>query len=464
MPVFTYRTELNHPVEKVFGWHTRPGALERLTPPWEDVRVEAREGGMDDGGTVTLRLRKGPANLRWVVRHTAYRENEMFRDEQVSGPFQSWKHTHRFVALGETRTAMVDEVEWEPPLGAVGTAVGGSFIEGDLARLFRFRHARLAGDLARHAHGGPGGSWRIGITGATGLVGRQLSAFLTTGGHQVVPFLRRGETDGEFIRWNPAAGLLSPEDVEGLDAVVHLAGESIAGDRWSPEKKRSILESRVEGTTLLAETLAGLQRPPRVLVSSSAVGFYGNRGDKPLGEDAGSGKGFLAEVCRQWEGATLAAERRGIRTVHLRTGMVITPAGGALDQMLTPFKLGAGGRLGSGRQYMSWIDLDDLLGLVLHALASPTIKGALNATAPEPVTNSTFTTILGRVLNRPTVLPVPGLAIRAMFGEMGQALLLEGARVLPRKAQETGFEFRFPSLEDSLRFQLGKGEDTEDVS
>jgi hypothetical protein len=244
--------------------------------------------------------------------------------------------------------------------------------------------------------------------------------------------------------------------LEGVDAVVHLAGEPIFGLRWSEEKKGRILESRKAGTEFLARALAGLVRRPRVLVSGSAVGFYGDRGAEVLTEESTPGNGFLSKVCRAWEAATEPAERAGIRVVRLRTGMVLSATGGALGTMLLPFKMGVGGRLGSGRQYVSWIDLDDQVGLIYHALRTGQVRGALNATAPHPVTNASFTDTLGRVLGRPTLIPVPALGVKGLFGEMGEALLLHGARVLPRKAEATGFEFRYPGLEDSLRFQLGR--------
>jgi uncharacterized protein (TIGR01777 family) len=260
------------------------------------------------------------------------------------------------------------------------------------------------------------------------------------------------------IFWNPAAGVLDPADLQGVDAVVHLAGTSIASGRWTDERKRSIKQSRMRGTELLARTLATMRDGPRTLISASAVGYYGDRGDRVVSEAEPSGKGFLAEVCRAWEGAVQPAERAGLRVVRLRIGVVLSPQGGALGQMLLPFKLGAGGRLGSGKQYLSWIDLDDLVGLMHHALFDETLRGPVNATAPNPVTNAVFTSALGRALGRPTVVPVPALAVKALFGELGTEALLWGQRVIPEKASEAGFEFFYEGVEDSLRFQLGRME------
>lgn len=256
--------------------------------------------------------------------------------------------------------------------------------------------------------------------------------------------------------WDPAKGRLDQEVFQGMDAVVHLAGESLAALRWSEEKKEKILQSRREGTSLISKTLAGMDSPPPVFVAASAVGYYGSRGNDLVTEEMGPGKGFLAMVCREWEGATAAARKKGIRVVNLRTGFVISPLGSGLGRMLPPFKAGLGGRIGSGRQYMSWIDLDDEVGLIHHALIRPGVSGPLNGTAPNPVPNATFTDTLGRILNRPTLLPLPSVAVKGMLGEMGTELLLKGARVVPKKAEETGYEFLFPLLEDSVRFQIGR--------
>jgi hypothetical protein len=258
------------------------------------------------------------------------------------------------------------------------------------------------------------------------------------------------------VLWDPIEGTVEEEALEGLDAVVHLAGEPLLGLRWTEEKKKRIWASRVEGTEHLSRALARLRRPPKVLVSASAIGFYGDRGDKPLSESAKQGRGFLAELCQAWEEATRPAARMAIRVVHLRTGLTLTPAGGALGTMLLPFKVGVGGRLGSGRQYVSWIDHDDLLSMIIHVIYTSSIRGPVNATAPFPVPNATFTGTLGRVLERPTFIPVPGLAVQALFGEMGKEMLLQGQRVQPAVAEATGFEFMYPGLEESLRHQLGR--------
>jgi uncharacterized protein (TIGR01777 family) len=455
---FSYQSVLaDHDPEHVFAWHERPGALERLTPPWGQVEVLKKEGGIRDGAQVALNVRQGPASFRWELRHEGYEQGRRFRDVQVSGPLKSWEHTHSFSPREEGGTLLEDEIEMEPPLGAAGGAIAPGFVKRELERLFAFRYRRLHTDLARHAEFADKERLTVAITGASGLLGSALRHFLTTGGHRVIPLVRDSRKLGEDgIFWNPAAGEIDRDGLSRADAVVHLAGASIAGGRWTDARKKAIRRSRVQGTDLIARTLAKLSGGPRTLVSASAIGYYGNRGDEIVDETAGPGKGFLAEVVQDWEAATRPAERAGLRVVRLRTGVAISPAGGALGQMLLPFKFGVGGRLGSGRQYFSWVDVDDVVGAILHCLMVPELSGAVNVTAPNPVTNATFTSVLGRVLGRPTVLPVPTLAVKAAFGQLGTEALLWGQRVVPRKLENSGFRFLYEGVEESLRFQLGR--------
>lgn len=455
MATFVHESEIPFPVDRVFAWHMRPGALERLLPPWENVRVVSREGGIDDGGTVRIRARRGPIAADMKVRHTVFEEGRLFRDEQVDGPLESWVHSHEFEPGGGGGTLLRDRIEWEGPGGAAGQIFARGVVEAELKRFFAFRGVRIARDMARHAsYGGP--RLTVAVTGSNGFIGSALRNFLTTGGHRVLPIVRRKPREGTSeVFWDPMEGRIDRDRLEGIDALVHLAGENLSRGRWTPARKRTIWRSRVEGTQLLAETLNSMRNPPRVLVSSSAVGFYGNRGAERLTEASRPGKGFLADLCREWEARALGARRSGVRVALLRTGLVLSPAGGALGTMLLPFKMGVGGRLGSGRQYVSWIDHDDLVALIFHAIVTPSIRGPVNGTAPHPVPNATFTTTLGRVLRRPTLVPVPSLAVRGMFGEMGRALLLEGARVVPEAASRSGFRFDMEGLEESLTFQLG---------
>jgi len=293
----------------------------------------------------------------------------------------------------------------------------------------------------------------VAVTGASGLVGSALVSSLTAGGHRVIPLVRRAPRPGESaLRWDPSSGAVTPAPV--ADAIVHLAGDSIMGLRWTAEKKRRIRESRTTATRLLVQTLTRLPKPPAVLVCASGVGYYGSRGDEVLSEESRPGTGFLAELAREWEAASAAAIAQGIRVVHLRFGIVLSAKGGALARMLTPFRLGLGGTIGDGAQWMSWIALDDVIGAIGHALTTDSLRGPVNAVAPAPVTNAEFTRILGRVLGRPTLLPLPAFVARLALGEMADELLLASQRVVPARLQASGYTFRYPALEEALRASL----------
>lgn len=299
----------------------------------------------------------------------------------------------------------------------------------------------------------------IAVTGSSGLIGTALLSTLRRAGHHAIPVLRpESGTAGDSIHWDPARGAIDAGAFEGLDGVVHLAGVGIGDKRWSEEQKRRVLESRTGPTRLLSETLAGLGKPPAAFVSGSAIGWYGNRGAEVLTEKSPppEPRNFLAEVVQQWEDATGPAEQAGIRTVHLRSGIVLAAHGGALKRLLLPFKLGLGGRVGSGKQYMSWIALDDEVGAIIHALTHADLAGPVNATAPTPVTNKEFTATLGRVLKRPTRLPTPVPAVQLVYGaELVRELLLDGQRVLPERLEESGYTFERPDLAFALRAILG---------
>lgn len=298
---------------------------------------------------------------------------------------------------------------------------------------------------------------QIGITGSSGLIGSALSDHLAALGHVAVPIVRREAKSGE-ISWDPAAGRLEARDLEPLDAVVHLAGAGIGDKRWTDAYKQVLLDSRVDGTTLLAERMAELGADgPQTFISGSAIGYYGDRGDEVLDEQSALGDGFLADICRRWEEATTPAEVAGIRVAHIRTGIVLSAKGGALKKMLPLFKLGAGGRFGNGRQWMSWISITDEVRAIVHLLDS-TISGAVNLTAPEPCQNKVFADTLGDVLNRPTFLPVPSFGPKLLLGgELADALLFDGQRVQPEVLRHDGFTFEHPTLEQALRAVLGRG-------
>jgi hypothetical protein len=295
---------------------------------------------------------------------------------------------------------------------------------------------------------------KILVSGSSGLIGAALISALKSSGDEIACLVRSDVSSKEQIQWDPAHPL-APESVSGFDAVVHLAGESIVG-RWTEAKKRRIRESRVQGTRHLAEALAQASQPPRVLISASAIGFYGDRGDEILREGSPSGTGFLPEVCREWEDATEPATKAGIRTVQVRFGLVLSRSGGALQKMLPPFRLGVGGNMGYGRQWWSWIDIDDLVGAVQHVIKTEALRGPVNVVGPNPLTNAEFTKTLASVLSRPAILPMPAFAARLAFGQMGDELLLASQRVEPSKLLASGYVFQKPELRGALEGILKK--------
>lgn len=456
MTIFERRLSLPVSPEVAFDWHARPGAFQRLTPPWQDTRVTEQTLApgattlLQDGGVARLSIPVGPIRLSWKAKHSGYEPGRQFVDTMEDGPFSRWVHTHRFEPAPGGCT-LIDHIDYE--LGAAGLFVSG-MIARDLDRLFRFRHTRTAEDLAAHARYPGGGA--VAITGATGLLGTALGAFLSTGGHRVLRFGRAGR--GGDIGWDPAKGTLDAEALRGVDTVVHLAGASIA-ERWTEARKLEVMESRKQGTALVAGALAELRRSggaaPKTLISASAVGLYGDREDELLTEESAPGQGFAAQVCEAWEAATRPAEEAGVRVVRLRIGVVLSGQGGALTQMLPPFRAGVGGPVGKGRQWLPWISQDDVLDAILAAMNEEGLRGAVNAVAPEGARQADFARTLGAALGRPAVMPAPAFAIRLAFGQMGEELLLGGQRVSPASLNGVGFSWRRPDLRAALDFELG---------
>lgn len=291
---------------------------------------------------------------------------------------------------------------------------------------------------------------KIAITGARGLIGRSTTKVLTDAGHSIICLVRQETNDPNEIFWDPKKGIIAAEKLEGVDAVIHLAGENVASGRWTEEKKQEIRESRVRGTKLISETIANLNNKPKIFLVASAIGFYGERGEETLTEQSNVGTGFLAAVCQEWEASCHSAVSSGIRVVNLRLGVVLAKEGGALAKMLPPFLIGAGGPIGSGKQYMSWIAIDDVAQIILYALGTDSLKGPVNAVSPEPVTNAYFSTALGKVLHRPAFMPLPDFAARLMFGQMADELLLASAKVVPQKLETSGYKFFYPEIEAAL--------------
>lgn len=460
LEIIRIASDLPVPVSDVWAWHERRGALGRLLPPWEPVKLVNRADGVDEGARSTVRVGIGPLGVDWISEHLAPDPPRAFTDVQVEGPFARWQHRHLFCPLEDGGCEVEDRIEYELPLEPCAGFAVGRLVRERVERGIAYRHRVLARDFERHRRTPLAPGRRVAITGMSGMIGTEIGRVLSTGGHDPIAVVRASSDPPEAAHgrasWDIAAGTMDAAALERLDAVVHLAGEPIAG-RWTPEKRQRIVDSRVEGTGLLARTLAGLERPPRVLICASAIGLYGDRGDTRLDETASPGDGFLADVVRAWEGAADPARAAGIRVVHLRFGLVLWPGGGALERLLLPMCAGVGGRLGSGRQWWSWVTLDDVVGAVLHAIATDGLEGPVNVVAPGAVRNSEFTDVLARVLNRPAFLPAPAPALRAVLGEeAANELLLASARVVPAVLERTGYEFTDPVLEAALRHQLGR--------
>ncbi len=446
-----------HDAETAFDWHGREGAIERLLPPWQNVRVVETTGGIaDPGSEVELETAFGPIRTHVRARHVDYRAGRSFSDELVKGPFPRWVHVHAVEPEGEA-ARLVDTVDFQLPLGPIGRLASPLALR-ELERMFAFRQGRVADDLGRHSRYADRPRMRVGVTGQSGLIGTRLASYLRTGGHEVVPLVRRPAQPNE-ITWDPAGGVLEPADLEGLDAIVHLAGESVSG-RWTAKRRQAILESRVDGLRLLRAAMGASTDGPRILLAASAIGWYGpDRGDEELDEKSAEGGGFLAGVCRAAEDELRKASADGIRTIPMRLGIVLHPRGGALRRMLLPARLGLSGPIGTGRGWWSWIDLEDVLGAVEHLLHSG-LEGPVNVVAPAPVQQREFARTLGRALRRPSFMPLPAVAVRMMFGEMGREVLLASQRVRPTRLEEDGFGFLQPELENSLRAMLGRGSES----
>lgn len=463
--VFTHVTELPHPRDDVFAWHDRPGAFVRLSRPGAATLVTGPTDGIEVGSDVHLRIGdptvagllpsvplpdgRGPVGIPWHARHTELDRGRWFVDEQVSGPFRSWRHEHLFedapAADGRPGTRITDTVTFELPTPVPGFVVAQMMTY--LGRQFTFRAEQLRDDLAFWA-AHPVAPRRIGMTGAGGMIGGQVRALLGTGGHDVVA-LRRGRD------WDPAAGTTEAAVFEGLDAVIHLAGAPIAG-RFTAEHKREVLRSRVDGTATVARAVR--EHGVRHLVSGSAIGVYGaRRPGEDLTEAAAPGGGFLAEVVAAWESAAAPAVDADARVAFARTSVVLSPAGGALPPQLALFRMGLGGRLTASDAGLSWISLDDEARALVHLALSDDVEGPVNLAAPTPSTAGEFARTLGRVLRRPALLPVPSFGPRLVLrGEGAEEIIETDQRVFPARLQASGFAWGQPDLEGALRHVVGR--------
>lgn len=464
---YTHETRLRPPRDQVFAWHQRPGALTRLSPPFgggPDRVTEGPTDGIAPGSRVQLGVSVpgtfGTVHLPWTARHGEWDPPRLFTDRMERGPLGQWEHRHVFEETADGGTLIRDRVTLSPLPERLKTLnqAAAPLMRRQLDRIFAYRERQLRGDLDFHDHH-RGPRLRIAVAGASGLIGTQVCALLQTGGHRVLRLVRGGTTGEGTIGWDPAGGTLDPHDLAGIDVVIHLGGASIA-TRFTPGNKKKILGSRVASTNLLVRAMGQLpeQQRPRAFVVGSAIGYYGpGCGDEIITEQQPSGNGFLAHVCREWEQAAHGAQVYGVRVVNLRTGLVLSPLGGLLRPQLPLLAAGLSGPLGGGRQWQSWIGIDDMAGAVAHLALSEDAAGPYNVAAPHPVRQKEFARTVAGVLHRPAIIPTPLAAPKAVLGtEAAEEMVAASQRVDVGKLLGSGYRFRHETLRECAAHILGR--------
>lgn len=442
--------------EQLYNWHARPGALERLLPAWENTSILSRRGGIEPGAEVVLKMHLGPFPFTFKAQHIEAVPCEMFRDVQSKGPFSSWSHSHFFQHTQTNQSSLKDKIDFKLYFQKVIPPFIPRLISKKLDRIFSYRIKLLQEDILLHKRCSAI-PLNILISGASGILGRELLPLLTTGGHKVWTLVRRTPDPAKNeIYWEPETGVLNPGDLPQLDGVIHLAGEYIGLNRWTEKSKKRVIDSRVNGTDLLTRVISQLDKAPEVFLCASAVGYYGNCVDEWMNEDSPPGSDFISEVCAKWEQSTEPARAANIRTVFMRLGVGFTPKGGALRRILNTSPLGIHHQFGSGDQYISWISNDDMISAMLHVLTTTSLSGAINIAAPNPVTNRELMHTLSKITGRPQLFSIPSWPLRLAYGKMASEILLSGCRVSSEKLQRSGFKFRHSDLETALRFMLGK--------
>jgi uncharacterized protein (TIGR01777 family) len=460
MPSFLKESRFLVPAEDLYRYHTSPGAFSRLTPPWESVTLEGPDEAIGPGAERTLRVGPKRISFPWVARHEDFVEGRQFVDVQAKGPFRHWRHLHRFEPDGKGGCRLIDSIDYKIPMHLPLSRV----LARKLERMFTYRHRQTARDLERiaaypgPASSKPGPRLRVGITGSRGLIGTALTSFLGVAGHQAFPLMRGADRPKHGALWWPEPDLPA---LEGLDAVVHLAGESIA-QLWTSSVKDELYYSRVEGTKRLCRALADLKSPPKTLICASAVGYYDFDQPGPVGEWGAPGHDLLAEICRDWEAATRIAEEAGIRVCHLRVGLVVSSGGGIFGIQFPVFGLGLGAVLGNGAQMQSFIDRDDLVAAIYHLISREDLCGAFNGTAPYPISQRVTAQALAAAVKRPLIFRVPEAPLRLMLGAQAD-MFFKGLAVLPERLISSGFTFHAPTLWDSLVHQLALRQNPERV-
>lgn len=466
MPTFHATSVMPCDARALYDWHARPGAFERLCPPWRRVRVIERRPGegnprIGNGTVIRIGIPIAGAMIPWVARHEGHTPGEGFEDRQITGPLAACHHVHRFVPIHGRSSELDDTVTYATPAGALGSLALGGSVERELDRLFWYRHERTRADLERHVNGPTPKT--IAIAGSSGMIGTALAAFLSTGGHRVVRLVRKAaETkpidDIEQRRWDPVGRDLSPGALADVDVVVNLCGSNVASGRWTDKRKAELERSRVGPTSLLANAIASLPNAdrPELLINASGAHAYGDGGDEPLTEQSERGHGYLASLVRKWEAATRPAEAAGVRVIHARLGMVLGASGGALKSLMLPTKLGLAGPIGTGRQWWPWIGLDDTVGALHFLLSQDGLSGPVNICAPDAATANDVVSAIAEAARRPAVVGLPAGAARTLMGpEMAGESLLASTRAEPEVLGTRGFRWQRPTLSAAIGWELG---------
>ena len=461
IPLFVHKAKFDANKKQIWDWYNSDGAFRRIMPEWEGIQP-INAGRLVDGEETIFKVKMGPLRQKWVARHHSVVPGESFADRMIKGPFGAWNHHHEFESNSGKETSIIDNVEYKLPLHIFTGWSAGFTVLPRMKQMFEFRSVRVANDLKQIQATAELPRQRILVSGSTGMIGLQLCAFLEAAGHDVHRLLRPttklpSDVDSsKVVKWNDLTGEVLEGDMNGFASIIHLAGAGIGDKRWSKKRLKLIRDSRIIPTQNLAKIVAGLENPPKKLLCSSAIGFYGNRGTEVLDENSSAGNDMLSDLCKDWENSSNVAKDAGIKVIHVRTGIVMSPLGGALAKLLLPAKMGAGGPVGGGKQMQSWISLDDEIYAIHHLMMKEDSEGAYNLTAPNPVSQKQFAKTLGKVLRRPAFAPLPGFVIKILFGQMGKKLVLEGQDVRPNRLLESGYEFTHSELESCLRSCLGK--------
>ncbi|UOD35237.1 TIGR01777 family protein [Deferribacteraceae bacterium V6Fe1] len=447
---FIKESTFNVSVDRLFSWHERDGVIKRLTPCWEKVVLLSQTGKISENPQVFFKVKAGPFWIDYVARHVEYEKNKIFVDIQEKGPFRSYKHSHIFKKSGDISSQLKDNVEFEMPLHFLTKY----FVVNKFRRIFDYRHTITRNDIdfLEKFDAMP---MRIAVTGASGDIGRNLLPLLQTHGHKVVRLIRdKGLADEENYYWDIDTGKIYGDNLN-FDAVIHLAGKPIGNKRWNDKIKGEIVKSRIGNTKKLAEFILSLENKPKVFISASAIGYYGETGDKFVTEEDSSGGVFISYICKNWEESANILTNN-MRVVNLRIGVVMSYCGGALNRVLPFFNAGLGVIFGKGDNYLSWVSMDDVLYSILFSLYKDDIRGAVNVVSPNPVLQKDYAKILAKVLKRPQFVKVPEKAVELLFGQMGREILLTSTRVYPKKLLDNGFKFYFSDLEYTIRHTLGR--------